>query len=416
MQLLQLALRREGSFEGETSGFFGPATEAALKVFQRRSRLAQDGVAGPQTHRALEPYYTGYVLHTVQPGDTLYRLTLLYGSSIQAINTANPGLDPMGLRAGERVVVPLNFPVVPTDIAYSSRLVDFCCRGLAARYPFISRREIGRSIMGKPLWELRLGRGENRVFYNAAHHANEWITVPVLLRFCEILASAAAKNGSIYSYPARGLLEGCTLSLVPAVDPDGIDLVTGELTQGEYYERAREIAQLYPDIPFPSGWKANIEGTDLNLQYPAEWDRAREIKFAQGFTGPAPRDYVGPAPLTAPEARAVYRHTLMFSPRLILAYHTQGSTIFWKFLDYEPEGSREIALAFGEASGYLVEETPYSSGFAGYKDWFIQNYNSPGYTIEAGRGQNPLPLSQFAQIFEENLGIMVLGMVLSGEL
>ena len=64
-------------------------------------------------------------------------------------------------------------------------------------------------------------------------------------------------------------------------------------------------------------------------------------------------------------------------------------------------------------SGYAVEETPYGSGFAGYKDWFIQEYNLPGYTIEAGRGQNPLPLSQLSEIYRENVGILTLGMVLS---
>ena len=34
-------------------------------------------------------------------------------------------------------------------------------------------------------------------------------------------------------------------------------------------------------------------GVDLNLQFPAGWEQAKEIKFAQGFTSPAPRDYVG---------------------------------------------------------------------------------------------------------------------------
>ena len=43
----------------------------------------------------------------------------------------------------------------------------------------------------------------------------------------------------------------------------------------------------------------------------------------------------------------------------------------------------EIAEYFGRISGYAVEETPYNSGFAGYKDWFIQYYDRPGYTIEA---------------------------------
>ena len=60
-----------------------------------------------------------------------------------------------------------------------------------------------------------------------------------------------------------------------------------------------------------------------------------------------------------------------------------------------------------------MANTPYNSGFAGYKDWFIQSYDLPGYTIEAGQGQNPLPLSQFADIYRENEGILTLGMVLA---
>ena len=70
----------------------------------------------------------------------------------------------------------------------------------------------------------------------------------------------------------------------------------------------------------------------------------------------------------------------------------------------------EIARAFSAVSSYAVETTPYASGFAGYKDWFIQNYNRPGYTIEAGLGDNPLPISEFDRIYGENLGILTLGL------
>ena len=93
--------------------------------------------------------------------------------------------------------------------------------------------------------------------------------------------------------------------------------------------------------------------------------------------------------------------------RLILAYHTQGEIIFWKYLDYEPENSRQIARRFSEVSGYAVEETPYASGFAGYKDWFIQYFRKPGFTIEVGQGENPLPIEQFPEIYRDNLGILV---------
>ena len=59
----------------------------------------------------------------------------------------------------------------------------------------------------------------------------------------------------------------------------------------------------------------------------------------------------------------------------------------------------------------MVEETPAESGNAGYKDWFIQEYNRPGYTIEVGKGVNPLPLSQFPQIYRDNFGIQLGGML-----
>ncbi len=82
----------------------------------------------------------------------------------------------------------------------------------------------------------------------------------------------------------------------PLVNPDGVDLVNGVLEEGASLEEAESIAADYPKIPFPNGWKANIEGIDLNLQFPAGWENARNIKFAMGFTTPAPRDYVGEAP------------------------------------------------------------------------------------------------------------------------
>lgn len=147
---------------------------------------------------------------------------------------------------------------------------------------------------------------------------------------------------------------------------------------------------------------------DLNLQFPAGWEQAREIKFNQGYTSPAPRDFVGFGPLTEPEALALYNFTLRHNFKLVIAYHTQGKEIYWQFQDYAPIESKEIGNRFANASGYLLAEVPFNSSFAGYKDWFLQQYQRPGYTIEAGIGQNPLPISQFDEIYRDNLGILVL--------
>ncbi len=410
VSMLQLALSRSGYYTGEPDGSFGPRTERALRAYQNAFGLAPDGVAGPATWGSLESWLTGYFLRPVRPGDTLDSLARAYGTTVRAVETANPDVDPLRLTVGSRIVIPRSFDVVSAEIPFIPTYLDLCVRGLAARYPFLRASSAGSSVMGRTLHLLTIGSGENEVFYNAAHHANEWITSPLLMKFMEKYARSYAIGATVFGQSAQSLYELTTLYMMPMVNPDGVALVTGELDGGPYYERAREIAGDYPAIAFPGGWKANINGVDPNLQYPAGWNEAREIKFAQGYVSPAPRDYVGAAPLEIPESRAAYNLTRRRDFTLTLSYHTQGRVIYWKYLDYLPPDSYEIALRFAAVSGYTVELTPTASGYAGYKDWFIQDYNRPGYTIEAGVGTAPLPLSQFPEIYAENEGILTLGL------
>lgn len=308
------------------------------------------------------------------------------------------------------IIVEHRNTVVPTSVNYSARLNQDVIQELVRRYSFLQMGTIGRSVMGKEIPYLKIGNGKKEVFYNASFHANEWITTPVLLKFAEDYAKAYEAGENLFGVNADWLFRNFSLYLVPMVNPDGVDLVNGILTEGEYYERAKRIALDYPAIPFPEGWKANIDGIDLNLQFPAGWENAKRIKFSQGYDSPAPRDYVGEKPLSAPESLAVYEFTQEHDFSLILAYHTQGEVIYWKYLDYEPENAYEIGRYFQMVSDYELEETPQVSGYAGYKDWFIMEYNRPGYTIEAGLGTNPLPISQFDSIYEKNRLILLGGM------
>ena len=357
VSLLQLGLQRAGQTPGALDGIFGAQTAAAVRAFQAANALTPDGIAGARTHRALLPYYTGFVTRTIRAGDTFSALARQYGTSVDAIALANPYLDPERLPLGRALTIPLPFSVTPADIPYSSALIGYVVRGLAARYPMLAVGEFGRSVLGRPLWYLTLGSGPKLVFYNAAHHANEWITTPLLLTFCEQLCARLGDGGDMEGQNIRDLLSRVTLVLAPAVDPDGIDLVTGAL-DAETTAAAKALAENYPDIPFPSGWKANIRGIDLNLQYPAGWSTAREIKFAAGYTRPGPRDYVGPAPLVAPESLAMYGFTRALDPLLTLSYHTQGRVIYWQYDGYDVPGSGAIARQFAAVTTSRPRPTP----------------------------------------------------------
>lgn len=299
--------------------------------------------------------------------------------------------------------------IVNTTVPITSTLCEQMIMQLVEKYPFCRTEILTRTAFQRPLRTLVIGTGPRKVLYSAAHHANEWITSLVLLKFAEELCEAIRSGGEIYEKSGQQISDTATIYMVPMVDPDGVDLVVGELAPGQIqYDQAQRLAKNYPDIPFPDGWKANLLGVDLNLNYPADWLQAREIKFGLGFTSPGPRDYVGRAPLNQFETRALAGYTEFLDPQLVLAYHSQGKEIYWSFQDYQVPGARELGEQFAAVSGYTLTEPAPNSSYAGYKDWFIQYFRKPGYTIEVGRGVNPLPLSQFDEIYRDNLGILVL--------
>ena len=160
-----------------------------------------------------------------------------------------------------------------------------------------------------------------------------------------------------------------------------------------------EVNQLYR-----CGFKLTISCSDGNKQ--------KKSNIHKDLLGPAPRDFVGYGPLTEPEALAIYNFTLIHNFRLTISYHTQGQEIYWNFQNINPPRGYEIGRRFANSSEYQLADVPFNSSFAGYKDWWIQTYNRPGYTIEAGIGENPLPISQFDEIYRDNLGILILGAIL----
>lgn len=299
-------------------------------------------------------------------------------------------------------------PIVRTDVPMTPQRCIETILQITARYPFCRSELLTETAFGRPVRTLVIGTGPRKVLYTAAHHANEWITTPLLLKFVEEFAEAIESGGRIGGVDAAALAAQTTIYTVPMVDPDGVALVTGEIRPGQtQYAVAQAIADGFPAIAFPDGWKANLLGVDLNLNYPAGWLQARQNKYALGFTRPAPRDFVGRAPLDQIETRALAGYTEAVDPALVLAYHSQGRVIYWQFEDYFVPGARQLGERFAQLSGYELADTPYESAFAGYKDWFIRFFRRPGYTIEVGEGENPLPLSQFDTIYGENLGVLI---------
>ncbi|MEH7109500.1 M14 family metallopeptidase [Bacillus sp. JJ1764] len=280
-------------------------------------------------------------------------------------------------------------PFADKNLPIDSQSLKKHLKKLTKAYPFITISPIGHSVLGHPIHEIRIGHGPKKVHMNASFHANEWITTMVLMNLV---------NKYLYSlsngYPFRGihtakLFEEVELSIVPMVNPDGVDLVLN----GPPQEHKKDLIAINEGSSDFIHWKANIRGIDLNRQFPANWELCQKIK---PVTSPASRDYPGHSPLTEPEAIAIYELTKSNDFNRVVAFHTQGEEFYWGYGNLEPPESEQMAREFERVSGYQAIRTIESH--AGYKDWFIQEFRRPGFTLELGKGINPLPLSQFPRI------------------
>lgn len=254
---------------------------------------------------------------------------------------------------------------------------------LIKKYNFLKYFSIGKSVLNNEIYCIKFGNGNKQILYSAGIHANEYITSILLLKFIEDLAISYKNNSKIYDYSIQDLYNNSSIYIIPMVNPDGINLVNNFYdSDSKIYNKCLNISNKYPNLRFPLDWKANINGVDLNSQFPANWKLGKKLKSKEGYYTFAPRDFAGEYPISEPEAKSLYEFTLSKNFDLILCFHSQGEVIYWNYNGYAPKNSFEIAKDFAQASGYSLEDTPYLSSFGGFRDWFINNFNKPGFTIE----------------------------------
>lgn len=155
--------------------------------------------------------------------------------------------------------------IINETIPYSFSILKQNLSSLSSNYPFLQVHSIGKSVLSKDIYLIKIGKGKRKVFYSASYHANEWITSLLLMKFLEEFCIAYQNNQTIYGISAKDIFNCVTIYLVPMVNPDGVTLLTDpSFKNTSAYQKCFSISQAYPDIPFPYGWKANINGVDFS--------------------------------------------------------------------------------------------------------------------------------------------------------
>ncbi len=268
---------------------------------------------------------------------------------------------------------------------------------LKKRFPNARLGVCGRSWAGRSIYALSIGPRENSVLYAGGFHGQEWLTPLLLLRFFERTATAVWEGKEFSAIPIQDVLRRRGMVIIPCVNPDGVQIALHGARGAGCYEG---LATRVSGNDF-SRWNANARGVDINHNFDAGWETLHQMEQESGITGPAPRQYGGDTPESEPETQALVRLCRSQPFRHALAFHSQGEEIFWEYGESTPERGRMMAKIFSASSGYRLVENDGLASHGGFKDWFISEFGRPAFTFEIGKGENPLPLSDFEQIYEK---------------
>ncbi len=244
---------------------------------------------------------------------------------------------------------------------------------------------IGNSEFGRNIYAVKLGSDAPVGIAQYAIHGREFITAKLAL-----------------IHYAKGLQKG-SCWLIPLVNPDGALLSQKGLASVKDKKERKTLLSLNNGKEDFSLWKANGRGVDLNVNFDAKWGQGKQNTRVAGN-----ENYIGVYPFSERETRALRDFTQKIKPDYTVSYHTKGEEIYFQFHQLQNQRKRdeELAEQIAKTTGYAIRSLTGSVG--GYKDWCIQEFGVPSFTIEAGKDDfvHPLQEKELTDIIKKNENVL----------
>jgi hypothetical protein len=155
----------------------------------------------------------------------------------------------------------------------------------------VTVKEMGKTVLGKPLNAIFVGNPENRIACIGAVHAGE--SGPEIL--LSVLKRLLSESPEVF--------DGCGIAVMPVVNADMREkMVLGD----PWYNRL------------------NFVGVDLNRNFDASWELV-DTSYNLSSDDYRSPNYRGPKPNSEPETQAVIRFIKEASPKMAFAYHYMSS-------------------------------------------------------------------------------------------
>ncbi|HYE68968.1 MAG TPA: M14 family zinc carboxypeptidase [Anaerovoracaceae bacterium] len=282
------------------------------------------------------------------------------------------------------------------EYSYENMLQD--AGELQDMYPDLVRlKSIGTTVEGRDIALIEFGYGSRKVFLSGATHAREYITTSYLMYMIDRYAYAYSSGGILEEFNITEILNNVTFYIVPMINPDGVNLVQNGIYSVKDYDAVSKIAINSLDSFGYNSWKANINGVDLNRNYPSNWYVDRPVD------APSSSRFKGYSPISEPETKAIMDFLNNNMCWAYLSFHSQGEGIYgWNDANagYYPQINSMVSRIIG-ASGFKKLTDTSDTDYGTFGDTVRETFLKPTLTIELCKfvGSYPYPNEDFDQVW-----------------
>lgn len=285
----------------------------------------------------------------------------------------------------------------PLPLTWERMMAYLNC--FAERYPQLEFSILGESVLGRSIPMVTLGEGKKTFIYIGTHHGMEWMTSVLLLRFINEYGEGLKEGRRIYNAHIPYLFKERRIIVIPMLNPDGVSYaIEGVNRSNPLAARLERMNPIHPDY---SHWQANARGVDLNHNYDAGFADYKQIEKQLGIHGGGPTRYSGECPESEPEVGYLCNFIRFNQEHInaVLTLHTQGEEIYYTSGGEMTARSLSMAKALSRLCGYRLAEPEGPAAYGGLTDWCIRSLNLPSFTVECGKGENPLPLGEYFCVY-----------------
>ncbi len=275
-------------------------------------------------------------------------------------------------------------PIVDLSVPYGYERMMRDVDALGRRYPHIlSVESLGRSLDGREIPSMSVGRGEQNILLTAGVHGRESVNPAVLMGMAErYLAEMDGGHDGKHGHGSDVKhSHGVVLAIMPMVNPDGHEVALHGFGAIRSQELGRSMAKM--GIRHQE-WKYNARGIDVNRNFPSRaWSRA------SGTDEPG----------TEPETKAVMSFLTREGSMGYIDFHSRGEVVYYyrnQMDEAYNKGQERLAQALGRITGYRLahpsEETEVGDVGGNTVQFYSERTGRPAITIETLSEATPFPL------------------------